>query len=651
MHFTTNIHIHSLDMQIGKSGKPQCILIIVHGGMPRYLKPSKSVDLMRWVEAFHKVSNALERKAALAGQGSPEEEKTEAIGEKHDVANRENKPKRSHEDSGIESEPATPRCSAMSSQVLEEEEEDEKKGQETGVDTGIDTTAADAAAVQLLPTVIEMDISEFDHDGAVEGEEGETAGHEGSYRRSRMVLNKDRYEEQFVGSSTKSTYDALLKPTGGDFEVIAEEEENKKPEAAPRTLPTLQEIRQNIVTMRLSTWPNPPAKTGEPDYDRLLIKKQRQPSGPEDTAAIAEGLHPSIPPKPIKRNASVAGWKTASRAQDIARQLEGRSLPIGVASRNSLLRHIKTAVRPKRESRDVGNGEEGTEETERDDRPDEDPEAQVDPPYDRLSNYRKRSLVEAEPDEKSVEEGSAPSEEVCVPSDNYRARLATKTLIDKRPLPQPNQETDWKDIGNIQYEQSCQTIRVCMEKADINNTLALVVINGGVWVAGWKKELSEKLYGKLHVGDRLAQVNDMLVHDCESAHTFIRSSAKEEIVLVLSRLPHASIKSLCKATDVKSWGLDVSKNEVKGVGGPALAGGINLRTTGAISGKSCEWIVTELANQRVPIAKCPHDEVKQRLEKLSTETNLVVVLQPKDFVQELREGLRRLKHPSQYYCV
>ena len=48
-------------------------------------------------------------------------------------------------------------------------------------------------------------------------------------------------------------------------------------------------------------------------------------------------------------------------------------------------------------------------------------------------------------------------------------------------------------------------------------------------IAGWKKELSEKIYGKLHVGDKLIQVNDMNVGSAEGAQMFIKCSAKDEV--------------------------------------------------------------------------------------------------------------------------
>ena len=48
-------------------------------------------------------------------------------------------------------------------------------------------------------------------------------------------------------------------------------------------------------------------------------------------------------------------------------------------------------------------------------------------------------------------------------------------------------------------------------------------------IASWKKELSEKIYGKLHVGDKIIQVNDMNVGSAEGAQMFIKCSAKDEV--------------------------------------------------------------------------------------------------------------------------
>ncbi|XP_011665681.2 nucleolar protein dao-5 isoform X2 [Strongylocentrotus purpuratus] len=645
MHYTANIKIHSLEMMIGKSRKPQNIFIIVHGSMPRYFKPSNGphrlirsnpVEMMNWVQGFQKVANAIARRASLTpSPRSSSEDDTK-------VTSRSNKP-RPDQDSGIDITPITPRASDMSTDQPE-------KGAEN-------STPEEDTPVNILPEAIEMDIPEEDSDddvgatatGGGGGGGGDVDDHDGPCRRSRMVLTNDRYEEQFVSSKSSIISKSTFKNSKSLFEPI--QEKGPKPEPKPRTLKTVEEIRNNIVTMRLSTWPNRP-ESGEgdqakdPDYQKVVVKTQRQLSEPEVVDIEPDGSPNTRP----KRNPSVAKWKTMDLAKNLEKVL-GDKLPIGTHSRRSVQERRMKQSRPITEKRlsNEDDEDEGGDEASY-----EDPENE--PPYDRLSKFRRdKNLtdgagIDQDDDEKVNEEDKRSSGESLPDID--RKRLYTDpSQIRRRPLPHPNQETDWKDVGNMVYEQSCRSCKVSVPKSDVKNALVLVKVQDELMIAGWKNDVSHKLHGKFHVGDVILQVNEIMVDENgpEFVLALINSSAKNEIPFVIKRLPYASIKELNKTAEQTSWGLETHKNEIKGVSGPALDGGITPKTSAVLSSKQCEWVVTELAHQRIPSVKCSQDEVKQRLEDLSSETNLVLIIQPRDLISELREGLKRTKHSSEYY--
>lgn len=127
-------------------------------------------------------------------------------------------------------------------------------------------------------------------------------------------FDTDRYEERFVPAKTSFISKSTVKNSKSLFEPI--EEKGPKPEPKPRTLKTVEEIRKNIVTMRLSTWPNRP-ESGEsdpakdPDYQKVVVKTQRQLSEPE-VVDIEPDSSPNTRPK---RNPSVAKWKTMDLAK------------------------------------------------------------------------------------------------------------------------------------------------------------------------------------------------------------------------------------------------------------------------------------------------------------------------------------------------
>lgn len=127
-------------------------------------------------------------------------------------------------------------------------------------------------------------------------------------------FDTDRYEERFVPAKTSIISKSTVKNSKSLFEPI--EEKGPKPEPKPRTLKSVEEIRKNIVTMRLSTWPNRP-ESGEsnpakdPDYQKVVVKTQRQLSEPE-VVDIEPDSSPNTRPK---RNPSVAKWKTMDLAK------------------------------------------------------------------------------------------------------------------------------------------------------------------------------------------------------------------------------------------------------------------------------------------------------------------------------------------------
>ena len=230
--------------------------------------------------------------------------------------------------------------------------------------------------------------------------------------------------------------------TSKKCETIAEEEEERHIPPAP-PLKSLEEMRKAAGKLRVSTYPiksNFGDDSGtDPPYQRTVFKTDREQSDPE--------ANEQLPTSDPGESVSMAQWRTSNLIKAISKQLEGRQVPIGARSRDSL-RRIAKAKRPSRRSAVEEEKEEEEEEEDRDKEQQpshsiEADSAETEPPYDRLSRYRRESGQgkAAEGDSEMKRLSGEP------PPDESRPRLPTNPRIAGRPLPNPkNQETDWKDV-------------------------------------------------------------------------------------------------------------------------------------------------------------------------------------------------------------
>eukprot|EP00057_Strongylocentrotus_purpuratus_P005793 XP_003731773.1 PREDICTED: uncharacterized protein LOC105436403 [Strongylocentrotus purpuratus] len=253
------------------------------------------------------------------------------------------------------------------------------------------------------------------------------------------------------------------------------------------------------------------------------------------------------------------------------------------------------------------------------------------------------------------EEGSPPPLPARPPSHYYEntRRMSVPTLPSSHK-PDSQQEKGPKvvDISFLMWEQSkgADGIVVEFSKAELLDSVVLITINNEVWVAGWKKDLNSQLYGRLHVGDKLRQINTQVVTSAELAMEFIRTTAIDKIEITLYRLPNANILNLNRSDRSKQWGIHLKSNiEIKSLAeGPAVKEGLTPKAKAFFSGKPCDWVITEISHQRVPLVKSRknQDLVKAELE----EDHLVIpmVVQPHDFIKKLTEAIEK-KRGSQFY--
>ncbi|XP_041476800.1 uncharacterized protein LOC121424967 [Lytechinus variegatus] len=202
----------------------------------------------------------------------------------------------------------------------------------------------------------------------------------------------------------------------------------------------------------------------------------------------------------------------------------------------------------------------------------------------------------------------------------------------------------YTDIEALLAQQTRGEIEVEIDKADLVDSVALVDIKQKVIVAGWKRDI----FGKLHVGDQLVQVNEQVVSQSEWANTFIKTSSKTKIVLHVNRLPFAKILNCTRIHEETLWGIECKGNEITHVrSGPVKESGLTEKSeSSAFSNKTCDWIITEAANKPIRL-NCPKDEMMQYL--ATKDLDLPLVVHPKDFIHDLTKALNKLKRSSFYH--
>ncbi|XP_022096624.1 uncharacterized protein LOC110982494 [Acanthaster planci] len=219
--------------------------------------------------------------------------------------------------------------------------------------------------------------------------------------------------------------------------------------------------------------------------------------------------------------------------------------------------------------------------------------------------------------------------------------------LSSRPLPSPV-HGDSFDVNTLRWEMSHKDgFPIVLKKTDLQDALGLVRIADFVWIAGWKAGKSE-VANKLHVGDQLRQVNEQIVVDPSVSNSLFATSAVDEILLVIKRLPHAKVRNLHRSSVDESWGLEVEGNRVLNVSksGPAAEAKLTTRAQGAFSERLCDWIITEINGEPVSLLS-KKDQVKVRMDSAGLQMTLVI--QPDDFIKKLNSELQKVRFAHEYF--
>lgn len=157
------------------------------------------------------------------------------------------------------------------------------------------------------------------------------------------------------------------------------------------------------------------------------------------------------------------------------------------------------------------------------------------------------------------------------------------------------------------------------------------------------------LYNALHIGDQLVSVGDIPIRSSAEAQKLLKGPAGPTVELVVRRLPLGKVLTLQRPRGGGDVGLLPDSNNISEIsvvpGGAAARAGLTPRTTTMDGLGLTSWTLTEI-NGRPLNLFCKHGDVTTRLNSVGKE--LSVLVQPSDFIKQLRKQLKSLKGYKDY---
>ncbi|XP_060597687.1 uncharacterized protein LOC132751519 isoform X3 [Ruditapes philippinarum] len=199
------------------------------------------------------------------------------------------------------------------------------------------------------------------------------------------------------------------------------------------------------------------------------------------------------------------------------------------------------------------------------------------------------------------------------------------------------------DILKSEIESTGGLVKV-LSKVHFLSGLALVECFSKIWIAGWDVKKFPRLYDKFHIGDQLISINDVQVTDLSFAHKLVKNVKAENIEISIRRLPNAKVFAIQRSAEGESLGIkrDGGTAEILYIDPHGLAyrhGLVNKPMSMDSSGLS-NWTLTEI-NMRPLNLFFKDSEIERRL--LAVGKDISIVVQPSDFIKDLKKQLKKLK--------
>ncbi|OWF41462.1 uncharacterized protein LOC110462324 [Mizuhopecten yessoensis] len=183
------------------------------------------------------------------------------------------------------------------------------------------------------------------------------------------------------------------------------------------------------------------------------------------------------------------------------------------------------------------------------------------------------------------------------------------------------------------------------------NAVALVEMYNGVWIAGWDGRRCPRLAEKIHIGDQLLSVEDVRVTSSSHASKLLKQTQSKRVTLVVKRLPYATILAIRRNHDGENLGItrEGGTAEITYVDPNGLVArcGLQKRAKSVEGTGECNWMLTEI-NCRSLNFSYKGEEIERLLNAVGRDISIVI--QPADFVRQIKKQLKKLKNYKDYLC-
>ncbi|KAL3863859.1 hypothetical protein ACJMK2_005586 [Sinanodonta woodiana] len=174
--------------------------------------------------------------------------------------------------------------------------------------------------------------------------------------------------------------------------------------------------------------------------------------------------------------------------------------------------------------------------------------------------------------------------------------------------------------------------------------LALVECFGTVWIAGWDLKKYPRLFDKFHIGDQLVAIQDVQVSNLSFVQKVVKNYQSQMMEVTIRRLPHAQVFAIRRNVEGDNIGIkrDNGTAEILYVDPMGLAAkhGLPSKARMVENDGTCSWMLTEI-NSRPLNLFFKDAEIEHLLSAVGLDISIVV--QPSDFIKELKKQLKKIK--------
>ncbi|KAL8617722.1 hypothetical protein ACOMHN_053555 [Nucella lapillus] len=180
--------------------------------------------------------------------------------------------------------------------------------------------------------------------------------------------------------------------------------------------------------------------------------------------------------------------------------------------------------------------------------------------------------------------------------------------------------------------------------------IALVDCAEAVCIAGWNQKDFPSLHGKFHIGDQLISICNVKVMSAAMALKMLKHPPVDLVGMLVKRTPHAKVMAIRRVAEGQSIGIKRNGGTAEILyvdpNGLAASNGLPLHAPGILSGQTrTSWVLTEINSRHLNLF-FKEVEIEHRLNAVGRE--ITIVVQPSDYITELKKQLKKIKNYKNY---